>query len=660
MSVTEHYIKSGFLLLIRQNILIYLVIIISGIGLAGWVTEEPGLSSFISVEFFPIPQLSSMIFITLGILYLIHLKNKFQKLTSVSFLTFIAILCLYLFLNYFFHLTEDIERVFIRYPLTINRLEIGRISPITSLLFILICTSIWGQVRVKRDVFTFVGCYSSLAVFFISSVILIGYLYKAPLLYGSKIIPVSLPSGINFFLFSITLIRFYDCHIWKFNDKYLDNQYTKQLILSFLPVIIFLIVIEGYLDARVMIHNINPPLKSALNMIVIVSVTIFLILRISAVIGETIQNDKRKLKEDEMKFRTVADHTYAWEFWLNNDFRFIYNSPSCERISGYKPKDFIEDPDLMTRIIHPEDLSIYKNHASGRNIEKNCSGINYRIFTSSGEIRWVEHICQPVFNEEGEITGRRGSIRDITTRMNDEIKIRELNKKLALMNSDKDRFISILGHDLKSPFSNILGITEVLKQELHGLSQIEVEELVNNLNKSAKLTFNLLEDILMLTTSQQGKLPFDPQRLNIAQFFESIIDILNPTAFAKNITIHYSFNENIEVYADPYMLKIILLNLVTNAVKFSNTDGRIDLNATENNNEIMITVSDVGVGISPDNITRLFDISQVISTRGTNNEKGTGLGLIICKDFVEKHSGKIWVESEVNKGSDFKFTLPLS
>ncbi len=237
--------------------------------------------------------------------------------------------------------------------------------------------------------------------------------------------------------------------------------------------------------------------------------------------------------------------------------------------------------------------------------------------------------------------------------------IRLLNKQLEKLNTDKDRFISILGHDLKSPFNNILGFSEILTDEINSLNKDEIEDIAKNINKSARITNNLLEDILMWARTQQGSIPFKPQNLSLSATCENILEILNPNAKAKNITINYSTADHINVFADNDMLNTVLRNLVSNAIKFTDNGGAININAIENSGNVTISVSDNGIGIAPDDLTKLFDISQILSTTGTAKETGTGLGLLLCKEFVEKHGGKIWVESEVGKGSDFKFTLPI-
>lgn len=235
----------------------------------------------------------------------------------------------------------------------------------------------------------------------------------------------------------------------------------------------------------------------------------------------------------------------------------------------------------------------------------------------------------------------------------------ELQQSLQL-NADKNLFLSILAHDLRSPFTALLGISDLLLENIRVYSTDEIEVLLNHLKNASIDTFALLENLLKWTSTQSGKIPFKPQNLGFLDICNDILGTLKKNADAKNITIKISANDNITVFADIDMLKTVLRNLVSNAIKFTNKGGTIKINAGANSENVTISVSDNGIGIMPDKLSKLFDISQRQSTRGTEQESGTGLGLILCKEFVEKHGGKIWVESEAGKGSDFKFLLPAS
>lgn len=236
--------------------------------------------------------------------------------------------------------------------------------------------------------------------------------------------------------------------------------------------------------------------------------------------------------------------------------------------------------------------------------------------------------------------------------------IGELNLQLERLNSDKDRFISILSHDLKSPFTSILGFLELLTTNLRKYSIDEIERHINTVNDAAKNTFHLLEDLLMWTRAHSGKISFDPQKLQFREIYESVTESLMPMAETKNISLDYIENERISVFADKDMLKAILRNLISNAIKFTFPGGSVHIKALKNPGSITVSVSDTGSGISPDRIKNLFDITNIFSTAGTGGEKGSGLGLLLCREFVEKHGGRIWVKSEPDKGSDFMFSLP--
>src|SRR5664280_984169 len=196
-------------------------------------------------------------------------------------------------------------------------------------------------------------------------------------------------------------------------------------------------------------------------------------------------------------------------------------------------------------------------------------------------------------------------------------------KQLLQLNADKDLFISILAHDLRSPFNALLGLSELLTEDIRKLDIDEIEDIANNINKSAQNSFKLLENILIWARAQSGKIPFKPQILNFRDICLDIFEILNSNANEKNITINYSASDEINVYADIDMLKSVLRNLVSNAIKFTNNGGAININAEENSGNVTISVSDYGIGIKPNDLTKLFDISQVLTTTGTSEETGT-------------------------------------
>ena len=232
------------------------------------------------------------------------------------------------------------------------------------------------------------------------------------------------------------------------------------------------------------------------------------------------------------------------------------------------------------------------------------------------------------------------------------------NKVLEKLNADKSIFFSILAHDIKSPLTSILGLSDLLLKDTHKYDNETIETFAKNIFDAASSTNNLLDDLLLWATSQYGKLPFKPQKIEFNTICAQTIKHLKSQAEKKEIDITIATPESIILWADENMLKTIFRNLVSNAIKFSNKGGKVRISAEMNPSNTLITVSDNGVGIEDDEQAKLFEISQSISNIGTMGEKGTGLGLKLCKELIEKHKGKVWVESKVGIGSNFKFTLP--
>jgi PAS domain S-box-containing protein len=366
------------------------------------------------------------------------------------------------------------------------------------------------------------------------------------------------------------------------------------------------------------------------------------------------------LKESELKFKTVADYAYDWEFWTSPEKVFIYISPSCEQITGYKPDDFKNNSDLLNQIIHIDDLIVFHKHEDFVKDVHACNEIDFRITTKQGEIRWINHICQPVFDENANYIGIRGSNRDITDRKKAEEALQESEIELSELNASKDKFFSIIGHDLNSPFNSILGLSELLVEQIKN-KDIEGIDLYGNLilklsNKAMDLLMNLME----WSRSQTGRMEFNPEYFDMVACINKITLLYDDIAGQKSITIKNVLPHKTFVFADNAMISTVVRNLISNAVKYTMPGGEIIVSVMEKQSEIIFSVSDSGVGIPQNSIDKLFRIDQSFSTTGTNKETGTGLGLILCKDFVEKHNGKIWVESKQGKGSTVYFTLPYN
>ncbi|MHB9137844.1 MAG: PAS domain S-box protein [Victivallaceae bacterium] len=273
--------------------------------------------------------------------------------------------------------------------------------------------------------------------------------------------------------------------------------------------------------------------------------------------------------------------------------------------------------------------------------------------------RYFKVTADPLFDLQGEYSGAVHIISDITVRKQAELLVQQQNQELLELNASKDRFFSIIAHDLKNMFHNILGFSDLLVEEAARANIASIKEEVGAINSSVQETYKILGSLLEWANSQRGKISFNPESVILNKAVNEELSLLKETARHKNIELKISLPDNFKVTADKDMLRTVLRNLVSNAIKFTNKNGVIELQAVANQADALISVSDNGVGMTNDMVNNLFKLSSSTSTRGTNNEKGTGLGLLICQEFVQKHGGKIWAESEPGKGSSFKFTLPF-
>jgi signal transduction histidine kinase len=239
-----------------------------------------------------------------------------------------------------------------------------------------------------------------------------------------------------------------------------------------------------------------------------------------------------------------------------------------------------------------------------------------------------------------------------------ELLVDQRTSKLVEIVSTNAKFLSIIAHDLRSPFSSIIGVLELLKMSLKEFNKNEIEEYVNIVYNSANNTLILLDNLLVWAVSQNKEKNFKPIKINLCELLREEIESLKTLANQKQITLRHSVKPDLNVTADIQMVKTILRNLISNAIKYTNVNGEIIIDANEVKQYVEVAIKDNGVGISPEQQRKLFKIDAFHSTPGTHDEKGTGLGLLLCKEFVELHGGNIRIESETGKGSRFSFTLP--
>jgi signal transduction histidine kinase len=272
----------------------------------------------------------------------------------------------------------------------------------------------------------------------------------------------------------------------------------------------------------------------------------------------------------------------------------------------------------------------------------------------------VDYITKPFQQEE------------VLARVNAHLTIRKLQQQLeakntllekqveqlSAINASKDKFISMISHDLQSPFSSLRGLIQFTAENLEGYNKSELGNIMDLLGNSTDNLYALIENLLTWSRIQRGVLEHCPQRMDIRDVVTQNINLFTQNAEDKQITLRNLIAERTPVYADFNMVNAVFRNLISNALKFTKSGGNVEVSAEQNGEYIEVSVKDNGIGIAKDHLSKLFRIDARYKRLGTAREKGTGLGLILCKEFVEKHGGTIWIESEVEKGSTVKFTLP--
>lgn len=251
-------------------------------------------------------------------------------------------------------------------------------------------------------------------------------------------------------------------------------------------------------------------------------------------------------------------------------------------------------------------------------------------------------------------------IQDITDKKIAENVLFEQKEELQKLNSEKDKFFSIIAHDLINPFNSIINFSNLLEGHVKNKENEEIEEISKIIHRSSNRMMNLLVNLMEWSQSKTGRMEFVPTHFEMEDLINDAILLFDETAKQKNISILKSIKLSKPILADRNMLFTVVRNLISNAIKYSNIDGIINITVEENKGVLDVSVSDNGVGIEYERIQKLFQLNEIYSTLGTEREKGTGLGLILCKEFIEKHNGKIWVESTINKGSVINFSIPIS
>jgi len=368
---------------------------------------------------------------------------------------------------------------------------------------------------------------------------------------------------------------------------------------------------------------------------------------------------EEKLQESEQRLKYHFENSPLAVVEWDADYFVTQWSKEAENIFGWKKEETLGKRIDTLNMIYTDDIPIVN-----RTMERLSGGketmvvSSNRNYTKSGAVIVCVWYNSILLDEKGEMKSVMSLVQDITERKVAEEQLEKNAFELTELNATKDKFFSIIAHDLRNPFTSLLGVSDLMMENAEKFDEERVRKSATLINSSARKAYTLLENLLEWSRSQSGNIKIKPEPFKLCEHVEGIISALSVNADNKEINLNSEIEKEFQVVTDKNITHTIIRNLVSNAIKFTHKGGSVTVNAIKNERHVTVSIKDTGIGMSKDDIEKLFRIDVKYTKAGTNKETGTGLGLILCKEFVEKLGGRIWVESEPGKGSEFKFTIP--
>jgi PAS domain S-box-containing protein len=372
---------------------------------------------------------------------------------------------------------------------------------------------------------------------------------------------------------------------------------------------------------------------------------------------------EQALQESEEKYRllitNIRDVIYSVDV-VTKEFEYL--SPSFERITGYNLEDIREmggRKSFLAKVLTEATFTTQDNYLLQLNegqIDNDFINETWWL-CKDGSYKCLQDHWIPIY-VNGELVSTYGVLIDVTEPKLAAAEIKLKNEQLKIINAEKDKLFSILAHDLRGPLSSFVAATRIITEDIHTMELEEIKDITQSMRTSATGIYSLLENLLEWSRLQRGGMDFIPEKFNLKKKIETCVNVLSESAGKKEIEIAISIASDLDVIADTHMFDTVIRNLVSNAIKFTTAGGKISVAAyTNNDHSVEIKISDSGIGMTPELKNKLFLLNEKTNRPGTEGEPSTGLGLLLVKEFIEKHGGKIWVESEAGKGSTFSFTL---
>ena len=443
-----------------------------------------------------------------------------------------------------------------------------------------------------------------------------------------------------------------DAQLARDRKKLIDRVFTRILLsLTALLTIFLIVAIVSRWISRSIGHNFDVFIQKLSDAVKTGSklnkddYSLFELQVVSGNINNAIQNKidaESLLRENEARFRTIFEHVPVLIAVLDNELNFQIGNYELTRSFSIRPNQ---------RFDQSAFISLLTGSAVNRNLE-----LLYEKF--DGQFRTLELFIHDEPRTQNWAFFRTGTGENILVGY-DITEIKDSHRKLKELNDTKDKYFSIISHDLQGPFNTIIGFSGILLEEYDEYPDEERKKFIRNINNSAVSMHKLLINLLTWARSQSGKIKVNPENFSMHEATQQVVDVLKSQAEKKSIQLFNRVDKAYFAFADLSMTSTIIQNLAANAVKFTGNRGTIEINAVVSGDKIRVSVKDNGIGIGKDALDKIFELDDSKKQYGTDNETGTGLGLVICKEFVEKMNGRIWAESEVGRGTTFYFTLNL-
>ncbi len=372
-----------------------------------------------------------------------------------------------------------------------------------------------------------------------------------------------------------------------------------------------------------------------------------------------------ELRNSEERYRLLAENSRDVIWTMALDGAITYISPAVEQLRGFTVEEAMNQP--LDQILTPRSQAIvidyFQNLHAAIQSGQQPQGLRteHEYYCKDGSTLWCEVIVFPVMDAYDRLESLLGVSRDISERKQFEAQLMEQADNLRELVAVRDKFFSIIAHDLRSPFNGFLNLTQIMMDQFHNLSSGQLHEFIADLNTSANNLFELLENLLEWSQHRRGLMHFTPATIALNSIFSSALRTLHELANNKEISIEMEVPEELTVYADQKMLESTIRNLLSNAIKFTPKGGQVSITAKPaDDDQVEVSIKDIGIGMSQEILSKLFRLEENVSRKGTDGESSTGLGLHLCKDFVEKNGGTLWVESTEGSGTTFYFTVPCA